>query len=371
MSSNKDPDNIYVNARINYVSVPNFVSPAIYDVTKTSPIVNNPREYYCSVISFSIPFNTIPITIAPIQPNQGDSNLMTCDFTIGVPVNSYSTSQFCEYVPSRIDLQPPQQNQKYQIITPYYYIFSFTFLLNIFNTTLTNLWNAAVIANPLVNLGSQAPYFMLNEADQLISLIISDDFRQNGTISLNSATLAFMEGFNYTNVTYLNNVINNATFNFYTEGNVCNSDGGQLRIPGNGYWFYSQEFNALDLWYSIRKVFITTTSIPINQEVITVNDQNGQQTGLTAYYPILFDYTPQITNNIAGKSVNYYEPQAQYKLVDLNSDQPIFRIDLSVFWQDKLGNNYQVYISNGQSINIKLAFFKKSLYKNYWPVAIR
>lgn len=371
MSSNTDPDNVYVNARINYIEgTSSLISPAIYDVTKTSPIVNNPREYYVSVIGLSIPFNTMPIIICPIIPDQPNPNLTTFNFIITVPANNYSVNQNCIYVPTRIDLPVPVQNKPYQVITPYYNIYSFTWLLNIFNTTLTNLWNTAVLANPLVNLGPQAPYFYINE-DKLIVLVVSDQFKNNARIGTNGATLTLLEGFNFSDTTYSNAYVDNAFFTFYDNGNVCNSDGGQLRVPGNGYWYYIQEYNAIDIWYSVRRVFVTTTAIPINQDVITVNDNNGKQTGLTAYYPILFDYTPQITNNIAGKSVNYYEPQSQYRLIDINSDQPLYRIDLLIFWQDKLGNNYQIFLTPGQSINVKLGFFKKSLYKNYWPQLLR
>ncbi len=375
-----DPDNIYVNVRINHDNSTTDISRATYDVTKNIPIVLRPEDYYLAVVDFTIPFTTIPLTIAKIRFNDpaypNNVNIMDAAIVINAPGLSVTVPLI--YIPSS-NLPPVYQTDpRRQIITAYHYIYSYTALLNMFNVALLTAWNDQVNFQPPDTMGPEPPYFLLDPDSQLISLIVNDAIVTDPEIriGINDAALNYLQAFNFfyqqgappglqTDIFF---------FNFYQQGNVCNLYGQYLDIfdpdvnVTDYYWKYTQEYQALDLWSDLRKIFITTDNIPIRAEEKAVNLPNGTQTGQVAYIPVLFDYTPPFNNSASSRTLSYYVPQSQYRLVDVLGTEPITKVSVAIYWQDTLGDAYPLYIQIYQAINIKLGFFKKSLYKHYFPV---
>ena len=82
-------------------------------------------------------------------------------------------------------------------------------------------------------------------------------------------------------------------------------------------------------------------------------------------YPILTDFVPNISAAAGeSRSIAYYVPTSQYRLVDLISTNPLQKIDIRIFWEDRDGNLYPLEISIFQQASLKLGFFKKSLYNS-------
>ena len=83
----RENDNVYLNVVIDHpipiyntglvppLIVNSFGVPAEYNVTKTLPIIDKASDFYCSIIRFDIPFNSIPLFIMPIVANQSNANL--------------------------------------------------------------------------------------------------------------------------------------------------------------------------------------------------------------------------------------------------------------------------------------------------------
>src|SRR5271167_3044289 len=137
-------DNIYVNVVISPFLMNSgvFEIAAEYQVTKTIPILSKCNDYYCSIVNFRIPLNDIPLFIMPIVPNQPNSNLTT--FKIGITTGGIDYSQSVIYV-SETGAPVPLQNQPTQVITLYYYVFSYQNLITAVNTALA----AAFLASGL------------------------------------------------------------------------------------------------------------------------------------------------------------------------------------------------------------------------------
>jgi hypothetical protein len=105
---------------------------------------------------------------------------------------------------------------------------------------------------------------------------------------------------------------------------------------------------------------ITSSDIPIASESVPASDN----TDTNVSYPIISDYVPAV--DVGGqdaRSIAYYTPTAQYRLSDMLSDNPLQKVDLRFFWQDRLGNFYPLEISAYQQIEVKIAFIKKDMYK--------
>ena len=129
------------------------------------------------------------------------------------------------------------------------------------------------------------------------------------------------------------------------------------------YWQITNEYSTFALWNSLRKIVLVSNTLPIRQEGIP--SINTASTGLPYTQPILADFVPEIMLPQDTRSVAFYNPATQYKLIDLTSDLPINKIDVSLYWQDKYENLFPIQITQFQSASIKLGFFRKNLYKNF------
>lgn len=346
-------DNIYLNV-VFQNNTTNSEVPAHYNVTKTMPIVDKPNEYYITVVRMDIPLNGIPLLIIPIVPNQANPNLTPFVFTI----NASSTTVI--YVPDNNNTVPVQ-NQLTQVITPYYFVFSFQNIITAFNTALAASWVAAGSPGGAGN----APFFIFNPVTQLISLAVSQAFITAGaTISFNNALTNYLEGFELFFDTATN------TFRFI----LANFGNNGWNLPGQTIpvavgppvvWFlFSQEYTCMEYWLSLRKIVLLSNTIPITTEFVPAFDATGSQTGVATSLPILTDFIPNIEQAGDSRSIAVYNPSAQYRLIDLIGSNPLYNIDLKIQWQDKLGNYFDLFIEPFQEGSVKLAFLRKDLYHN-------
>lgn len=371
-------DNIYVNVTMNdrnseNRSEFNVAGIAEYRVTKTIPILSKCNDYYCSIIRFSIPLNYVPLFIMPIVPNQANSNLTP--FIIGITTGGLDFPQPVIYETKILPIPAPAQNQPTQVITPYYFVFEYQLLIDIVNTALAN----AFVASGLVG---NTPYFYLDTNSGQIKLVVDiANFAptQTGAVSPVPLATIFMNAdlqvfFSAFSGAFVGINPNGRDFVFdlvrFGAGAVI-GNGSDVNIPPFNIPIvalqkqFSQEYTVLPLWSSLKKILITTNTIPIVSEYTPANNP-GNNSGISSTLPIITDFIPQIERPGDSRSIAFYNPTAQYRLVDLQSSEQLNTIDLKIFWQDIADNVYPLLISKYQQANIKLGFFKKSLYKgNY------
>lgn len=364
----KDNDNVYLNVVFNNISsgAPGSVEDSViasYNVTKTLPIVDKCSDYYCSIVRFDIPLSTIPIIIVPIIPNQGNPNLTT--YVIGITLAGTDYPEPVIYTP--LNNSPvPVQNQITQVITPYYYIFGFQDLINDINEALHVSFAAAGSPGG----SGQDPFFWYNPQTQLISLYVSAAFIASGaTIFMNTyldslldGFQVFFNGFNQPNGHDYTFVIANPTSNpisYYPYGYPMNV---AFSVPPV-YYQFQQQYNVITYWFSLSKLIIATNTIPINREFIPGYNPDNSQNGQATSFPIITDFVPELDFSNESRSIAYYNPTSQYRLVDMNSDTALYKIDLQILWEDRLGNLYPLYLKVNQTASVKLAFLKKSLYR--------
>lgn len=353
--SNK-ADNVYLNIVItNNVSstdpYPKNIQ-AVYDETLTQPILNIPSEYYASIIRFSMPLDTIPFFSFPVDRTQNNANIS--QLLVGVKVlagNEFSS--FVTYVPQN-DTPPPTSggpNISYtQSLSQYYFIYSIQPFINMINTALNTAFVAA--GSP----GGVAPFYVYDPITQLISLIVDNAFLVAGAqIFLNSYLKNYLDSFVFTT---LNNIPNGAFKYFH---NLTPTPYGQTSP-----FRYQQEYNSLDLWFDIRKIVVQSSSLPGSEEASPNYDPGESQgtNGRVSYSPIVTDFVISYNNINDVSSVLVMEPSPQYRLIDMNSNIPISRLNFSFYWLSKNGNLYPVLLSPNNSITMKIAFFKRSLYNN-------
>lgn len=344
-------DNVYLNVVFQNMTLDNTEILAEYNVAKTIPVLDKPSNYYAAVVRFDVPLNAVPLLVIPIVPNQGNANLTPFTFTI----NASSTNVI--YAPDN-DYTAPVQNQMTQVITPYYYVYSFQNVLDAFNVALATSYTAAGSPG-----GAGAPFFVFNPVTQLVGLVVSVAFiSAAATISINAALTNYLEGFRLVYLSATN------TLQFVLENNGING----FAIPGQTtavaspptFLLISQEYTSMEYWLSLRKIVLVSTTIPISYEYTPAYSPTGGQTGVSVSVPIITDFVPNIESAQDSRSIAVYNPSAQYRLVDLLGDSPLYNIDLRIQWQDKLGNYYPMYIEPYQQASVKIGFFRRDLYEH-------
>lgn len=357
-----DPDNLYLNIRINRGgdSDPRYyTNVATYDIVQNNPIINNPSEYYLAITDYSIPLESIPLNIARVVPNQPNPNLMTSTLSLvvpsaipGQPDNVFTLN--VEFIPTTT-VNPPIQNQQFQVITSYYFIYTPLVLLNSFNQTLDALLSAASISLPV---GIRNAYFALEDGDfQKLVLVVPDYFVQNNIrIAFNTEANNYFGGFStFFNI---NSLTNRYTFLYYNTNNLCD-ELGKYDVNGS-YWKYIQQSYLLPQWSSLSKILIYTTSIPIRNQQSSSNNRLAPD--LLSTLPLLFVDIPDYNTISQAGTYAYFIPGAQYQLVDLISETPLRKIQINIAWMDHNGEVFPLYLQPYNSCNLQIGFFKKSLY---------
>lgn len=361
----QDGDNIYVNVTMQKDPNSRFVSsPASYLVTKTLPILMKCSDYYCSVIRFSIPLNFVPLFIMPIVPNQPNPDLTP--FKIGIRVQSTGTlyTRDITYITGSPSYPAPVQNQQTQVITPYYYVYEYQNFINAINIALASAFVAS-------GLTGSSPYFYLDTETEQIS-IVSDratfspiawsgfpNPTPQATIYMNEQLQIYLSAFPVYSVGSVTTTGRDYELNlvrFGSSGTLSpftippfTSTATQTKI--------TQEYSTLSMWSSVRKLLITSNSIPIQSEYLPSNSS-----GISATLPIITDFSPNIENPGDNRSIAYYTPTGQYRLIDMKSSEQLNTIDIRIYWQDFNDNVYPLEVSLYQQVSIKIGFFKKTMY---------
>lgn len=355
----QDIDNVYYNITINYEDNPGGV--AYFQENRTEPIITNCNNYYVTVQRFYVPMSQIPIMIADIQENQANPNLMT--YSVGLQYIGIYARQYLTFVPDNLNVAvppPPSLNpQGKQSKSEYYFINSIQSLLNMFNSAFAALM-------PLVGapVGAEPPYIIYDDATNLFSVVCQTAYFDQSlpnpiNIYFNSAAFPLFLGIPANklpngsgNGKEYQIIIKNTYNNYYNPPFLAPS------IPP-AYYKITQNYSSLSNWNSMISIVFTSNTIPIRGEQIPAVRGSGESN----FRNIITDFQPLFTQTGLLRDAAQYFPQGPYRLIDMTSTGELRKFDLSVYWQDKNGNLYNLTIAPNETLNIKLLFIKKDLYK--------
>jgi hypothetical protein len=368
---NREIDNVYLNISFQPTYDDNEAVVLEYNTTKDTPILEKMSDYYMSVIRFDIPLAEVPITIFPIKPNQPNPNLSS--LIIGINYNNVSYPINLIYEP-QYDVAVfggvPVQNEDKQVVNEYYYIYQYENMILLINKALKTSY---------INSGLQAlfpsyeiPKFVFNSTSQLITLIVPKFFItltapavSIPTINMNYNFYQYLDGFPFFEIDNNSPIGFDARF-VLSDGAVTNSDGyaifGTLPTNPPEYYEVKQSTSILQFWNPIKKILLTSDTIPVLKEYIQGTGKNSQ-TGNPSL-PIVTDFTPIVEKAGDGRSIAYYLPTSEYRKVDLISDLALTKISMRVYWEDIYGNINPLYIGSYQQASVKIVFLNKSMYKN-------
>jgi hypothetical protein len=381
---NKSPDIFYYNLSIGNNDLEEAGSTAgsklIAKINEKSTITicENPSEYYCSVIRFSIAGFNIPVAYPLIQIGENgvidDINETVYSFTLSSG-NFNSDQTFVRFIPEYDfdDTDIPKTGTKTQTFNDYYSLFSYTSLINMWNIALKTATNNL---NTKAGLTLTPPYFFYDATTQLISLYtIKGEFEsyfEDGTettrgIFFNTPFETFFNGARakYIRPTNPDEIIYGKS-NMFLIQNLKNNT-----VLQNNEDFIRTTFDYNSFgYYNFLKSIVVSTNMNVESETFSINSisqyQNQTYTNLQ-YINVLTDFIPNLSNdNSAGtaQQIFVYDAPSLYRVFEFKQTTPLYQISLDINMVDNYNNIYPMILDNGISCHFKLMFIKKELYKN-------
>lgn len=370
-AATSDPLIRYVNLTISNPTGAENVYAEVTDQSYDTPIVNNAGQNLCAVVNFSLPMQNMPLFIFPVELNQADENLSTIQVGVCENMNpNYVLAGNVEpatlqsrwttaldWVPQTMGLPHPAQNSStMQIVSPYYYCYSFQHFVNLVNAAVQDSWVDAGHPGGDATQLAYCPKFGYDDNLKTFYWQLPSQFTGNVTASSGFSTdrgwtVCWNEDFD--------NLLNN--FNVIENGNIFvleEAESALMNTNVNGNVVLYQDYPTTDYFNSAERILVTTTSIPVAQDFFP-----GQQPyGLSARESVLVDVNLDFDNNItAQRSILKYDPQV-YQWNDLVSTLPIQRIGVKFRWVDSRNRVYDIPLSKTDTVTCKIGFFNKKLH---------
>lgn len=370
MSMN-DPDHIYMDLQMlnNDTSGSNPPVHLSFNETRTNPIVTKPRDYYISIVRFSVDSQSLPVFVPQIELDQSDPNRTIYTVTLSYEYSGtvYFGNEYVEYVTSNFSTpaaNAPLVNQ--DVSTNYYYVEQYISFIRMVNTAYSDAFaslNSQVVAAggtlPMAN----PPFLEWNPTNN--RAILNADilgYEESLTPRINiymnsplfrlfSSFEAENNGFNVSNGTnYRLKVINQRDFNIFTVNSV-------------NYVQMFQQYSVRALWSPITSLVFTCSLVPIVPTQVSPAKIYNSPQGLSSQgnnasiANILTDF---IADELEFSPYLTYVPTSEYRLLDLKGDSPMNSISIQAFWKDRFGNLNPFLLDSQDCATLKIMFRKKT-----------
>lgn len=371
-------DHVYVDLKISN-NTDNRAILSKYDQTRTTQILDNPSNYYLSLVRWKVPGFELPLLIFPVEPNPldpNDPNYSQYSVTFETSTDIFQYHLFyISYNNPEVLVIPPTNSPPYQQATSYYFIYDYQHFLNLLNHALYMAY-LNVTGKPV---GALFPYMIFNPETRLFSLIapIADYTVDITPIPAPPADPTTPPTFDADIKVYFNfklfSLFNGLPARILPENSASSTLGRDVQILirnyGNNFFptqnsatpypsdFYEikQNFASISYWSPVKQIIFITELIPINSEYTAVSNNSFRK--------ILTDFEPVAETQTDIRTTFQYFPQGQYRLIDLIGTKPVYNIDLQVKWIDINGHEYFVTIAPFQEFTAKLLFVKRNLFK--------
>ena len=318
-------------------------------VNRTSNILDNPSQYYLSVIRYKIPANDTPIFI---WPHSGGVETPRYYVTISYGGNDYT--QLVTWVPTLQNVAATYD--------AYWYVTSYQHVIDLINTALNLAFQAAKTANPGMP-PINSPFLTYDSTNYLFTMNAAEAYNNaagavaTAEIYFNSLLWQFFESSQLKTYTPGHATVKNAYFSIKNNGNNQRTVDHPVTGVSTDIYEMTQEANTLYMWNDIRGLAITSSSIPVTLE--QNSNTSAETDGLN--YNIISDFDINTERGPDARTDIYYVPQAQWRFADMISTSPLRSIDVKIFWVDRLGRLYDLYLQPLRGADIKIMFRKKNI----------
>ena len=422
---NSNPFHIYYDINMfNDDSTGNSSSvPVKFTETRNQPILQNPSEYFMSVVKLNIDTASLPIMIPEVQVDEPSNvNKTIYKFAFGKYGDDAGAKVFdVIYRPQDLtQVAPSLPVSSAATHSDYYFLYSYQAFIDMINKALYDgfVANSATGIQPFFTFnkesnkasvyfpqyvapasgnptwggnyvaGNATTYFLYMNAPlyNLFSSLQADYVGQlpnNGGISTTTTNFGW---YRLTVNAPLGAVASSSFQNNYLGLNASLVSGGILQSAEpfvdafNSYDYISttaypstvlfwsvlaQDYPTTPLWNPILSLVLTTALMPVCSEltgtpqIYTTGGQIFNRGDNNNILNIIADIDLELKRGDEYKPVARYEPISEYKLIDLQSNAPVNSIEINLFWRDSYGSLHPFLLDTGNSANLKLMFRKK------------
>jgi hypothetical protein len=135
----------------------------------------------------------------------------------------------------------------------------------------------------------------------------------------------------------------------------------------------SSPYSSAPLWNPVKQLLFTTALMPVNNELVGLPVVQNSDPRLNTdvqnnnFSPIITDLEVPLISGDETKCNISYSPSGEYRLIDLQSNQPINSIEISVYWKDQYGTLHPFTLEPGCFSSLKILFRKKVFNLIYLP----
>ena len=360
--------------------------PFQYQDTRTIPFLMRPDEYEMSIIRFSCGTSSLPVFIPQIQPNQGDRDLTI--YSVTLRNQGFEVQTFINWNPQEVGVPLPPTplqtaNQRQFNQEGYYNCYSYTWFIERIYAALVTSFDALTllvvgaglvmpsIYPPLISWDpttNSATLYGDTEGYDVNPAILADPIE----VYMNSALFSLFNSFP---AIYRGDTAaagKNFQIPFVDIGGTnCTQiiPPGQP-VPPAGYQYtnyraivWSQEQGTTASWSPILAVVFTSNTLPIESNqvstpVVFSDNQNVILGGNNSAFE-------QIVTDILSEDGNYrpslvYNPSAEYRMISLRGNRPLYSIDLNIFYRLNTGELVPLRLRSSESCTVKILFRKIS-----------
>jgi hypothetical protein len=382
VKNSTNPDQVYFDVTVtNFESTTTFPPVFYYNESRTMPFIENPEDYFLSIVRFTVETTTLPTQIVSIEPNQADIKKTIYSVTLEYP-GFAPQQEFIEWIPQdNLAPIPPAPNTTANGLQydggGYYNAYSNTWFINLVNTALKKAFDDLQTAAAPALANTFAPFLQWDSSSQSAVLLADVDFYDSFPktppvpyikIYMNAPLFTFFNSF----PSILNGYIGIADGkNFQLQignNNYSNLQTITLSAPGvvpivqyRAMSLY-QEVSTIPNWTPITSLVFTSGTLPVvpNQVSTPLIYNNSQQIALGGNNAAISNIiTDLVVQSGDYRSNVVYLPEAQYRLITLRGNTPIKQLDLEIFYRVKTGQLIPFRLGSGQTVTMKLAFLKK------------
>lgn len=331
----QNPDNVYVDVQLSNDSglldpTKSKIMIAQYSTTRSNPIIDKANDYYLAIARFEIPNNDIPLFLFKDK--------------------SYAVTMVNGGVSSKVYLTyttPPGNISK-----SIYAIQTFLDSLNV------------AIATACANVGiAEVPKAYLDRNTQLQGIKFSDnanwlgaDYTPAWQLWMNWQLFYFFQTMQVF-FTGQFDPVDGRAYRIYVKDNY---DGNYVAFPApNAGYNMTQETQLLALYISVLNIIVATTSLPVNAELVAIKKGDTSSS-----FNTIADFIPGQVANYSDNFTPYIYNPSFYRLIDLQSNASLNKLDFQIYYTDADGNVSPLYLLPSQKLSIKFIFVKKALYNN-------
>ena len=372
MSSAPLPSHVYYDVIISNLSTKDDKpTQASFNQARSTPYLQDPSQYYLSIIRWSLDTYSLPIFVPTMAPNAGidghDANETI--YTITLQYGDELVRQPIIFIPQDKDAEVPVApgllNGVQQNSGGYYNVYNYAYLIWLVNTALSTCFAELALVAPLPT--DKAPFLTFDPTSKIAIMNCALDgfgvdtaggpvdiyFNTNLAGLFSSFPFERSKVFNRgRNFKFLTDTLGVSTIMLYPPDVVPEEQYKVIQVY--------QENSTIATWNPVASLAIMSNTLGVIQNIdgkptlyynnVLINGTGNNSVSSNLITDFIADsYQPNVI----------YVPSAEFRRIELVGTNPLTNLDISIYWKNRIGEYLPFYLPAGGTATIKIMFEKR------------